>query len=110
MPRPSNPRKVPARHERLYALDSLRGIAAVVVMLRHLLIAVPETVQAQLPLWVTLNPLRIFLNSYFAVTLFFVLSGYVLAPPFFAKARPLYFPFIIKRLCRIYLPFVFAIL
>ncbi len=44
-----------------------------------------------------------------SVILFFVLSGYVLAIPFLKKSWPPYSAYIIKRVCRIYIPFAVAI-
>ena len=44
-----------------------------------------------------------------AVIVFFMLSGYVLALPFFRQARPGYSGFLAKRVCRIYIPFAVTI-
>ncbi|MDQ2832923.1 MAG: acyltransferase [Acidobacteriota bacterium] len=45
-----------------------------------------------------------------AVILFFVLSGYVLSLPYWAGKRVAYRKYLIKRICRIYLPYLAALL
>ncbi|WP_370170010.1 MULTISPECIES: acyltransferase family protein [Hyphomonas] len=49
--------------QRFHALDGMRGIAAIVVMLYH---------------YVGASQSRLFMNSYIAVDLFFILSGFVI--------------------------------
>jgi peptidoglycan/LPS O-acetylase OafA/YrhL len=41
-----------------------------------------------------------------AVAVFFILSGYVLTPPFTGHQPPSYLAFIVRRFCRIWLPFL----
>ncbi|MBE1507065.1 peptidoglycan/LPS O-acetylase OafA/YrhL [Rhizobium viscosum] len=58
--------------------------------------------------WVKYTPLRAFANGRPAVVLFFVLSGFVLAASF--EKQTLSYPgYLIRRFCRIYLPFATAI-
>jgi peptidoglycan/LPS O-acetylase OafA/YrhL len=93
---------------RFQSLDAMRGLAAVVVMLWHGYAASNEAVhQFLLPLTVT--PLRIFINGPAAVLLFFVLSGFVLALPYFHGGALSWRAFITRRICRIYLPYIAAL-
>lgn len=68
--------------KRNVSLDGLRGTAALVVVVFHFLACfAPELVPAyspRVPLWVD-TPLGLVLNGSFAVSIFFVLSGFVLA-------------------------------
>ena len=43
-----------------------------------------------------------------AVTLFFVLSGFVLSLPFYSNKHFSYGPYAVKRFCRIYIPYIIA--
>jgi peptidoglycan/LPS O-acetylase OafA/YrhL len=85
---------------RLFQLDSLRGIAAVVVVLHHCRYAFSNTV----PVWY----LRPFFAGTQAVALFFVLSGYVLSLPFWADKQEAYPRYLLRRFCRIYIPYAAA--
>lgn len=89
-------------------LDSLRGIAAFIVMLAHCTIV---GFYNQSSLWFVLNdtPLRFFWSGHQSVIFFFILSGFVLSLPFIEKKDITYSGFMIKRICRIYIPYVFAI-
>ncbi|WP_419872084.1 acyltransferase family protein [Candidatus Pristimantibacillus sp. PTI5] len=53
-----------------------------------------------------ITPLHTFFAGLPAVLLFFILSGFVLSLPFLKKIAPSYLNYIIKRFCRIYLPFI----
>jgi len=64
---------------------------------------------AQIPLWIAFSPIRFLFSSHASVILFFTLSGYVLTVPFLKQQRPPYGSYLIKRFCRIYLPFACAI-
>ena len=91
-------------------LDSLRGFAAVVVMLYHfyrLWQGTPHDRWAEHLL--TASPLRLFVSGRAAVVLFFLLSGFVLSlPRLIHKQRP-YGAYLLQRICRIYLPYLAAL-
>lgn len=105
---------------RLEVLDSIRGVAAVVVVIHHCLLTQPAfsdyffstwgTEPASFMQWVLFKtPLRLVWDGYEAVTLFYVLSGLVLALPWIQGRPPAYSVYAIKRVCRIYLPYLAAI-
>ncbi len=95
------------------ALDGLRGVAALVVVVHHSLLTDPgwgrpylgeATADTPWAWWRTVSPLRLLWGGDAAVVVFFVLSGYVLARPFLHGAGGpwrLYYP---RRLVRLYLP------
>jgi peptidoglycan/LPS O-acetylase OafA/YrhL len=100
---------VAARQQRLISLDALRGLAALVVVFAHCYETLPEGQR-----WITDHSspwdkvTRPFHNGQAAVALFFVLSGYVLALPFLQGQVMEYRTYVLRRICRIYLPFVAA--
>jgi len=99
-----------------YELDSLRGLAALTVMIHHILLVLPVFALpylAPMPFIVRLirfSPLGVIMAGREAVIFFFVLSGFVLALPFLKQDKVLpYRPYIIKRICRIYPPYLIAV-
>jgi len=91
--------------QRLQQLDSLRGLAAVSVILGHFVELIKERHAGEGWLWVvTATPLSIVQASHEAVLLFFVLSGFVLALPF-GRGPVNIRAFLARRLCRIYVPY-----
>jgi peptidoglycan/LPS O-acetylase OafA/YrhL len=80
-------------------LDALRGIAALTVVLNHFTIIDPLR-------WMWRTPLRFLLTGHDAVILFFIISGFVLTLQLTSSRKPGYRDYILKRICRIYLPFV----
>ncbi len=102
---------------RLKSLDGLRGLAAVIVMLSHLVDTAPSfydhpTIMSS-GFWLSplavlkYTPLRILVAGRASVLLFFVLSGFVLYLS--ERQESGYAPYIIKRAFRIVPPFVFAV-
>jgi peptidoglycan/LPS O-acetylase OafA/YrhL len=101
---PSPPQSATNLHStsgRVTQLDAIRGIAAVTVVCHH---------------WWAISqfhpPLSIFRPLFLgreAVILFFVLSGYVLSLPIWNNRQLPYPEYLIRRIFRIYIPFVFAL-
>jgi peptidoglycan/LPS O-acetylase OafA/YrhL len=108
--KPANSFQTRASTGRLSALDSVRGIASFIVMIAHCYwILVPYESRHQLDLSIWSRPIRLITAGDAAVIIFFVLSGYVLALPFFRGTQPGYLRYLSKRVCRIYIPFAVAI-
>jgi peptidoglycan/LPS O-acetylase OafA/YrhL len=105
-----------ATPRRLSSLDGLRGVAAVVVVLHHVLLVVPLLAFAGAPgheqtsfRWLSHSPLHLLWAGEEAVVVFFVLSGCVLTLAVL-RASPTpwraYYP---SRLVRLYLPVVASV-
>lgn len=93
-------------------LDAIRGLAALSVVVDHHLMVLPAIAGKALgPLSraVTAFPLHILWDGHAAVLLFFVMSGFVLSLPFHLGTNPVYTRYLIKRICRIYLPYLVAV-
>lgn len=88
---------------RFKQLDALRGIAALTVVFNHLTIIDPLS-------WLWKTPLRFFLTGHDAVILFFIISGFVLTLQLTSRRRPTFSRYLIKRICRLYLPYVAVLL
>jgi peptidoglycan/LPS O-acetylase OafA/YrhL len=106
---------------RTHELDALRGIAAMTVVFSHLWLTLPQAWQPSHPslhglvshpllLWLKYSPGRLLVAGPAAVTLFFVLSGFVLSASLDRGPRLSFAAFAVKRLCRIALPFLAAVL
>ena len=89
------------RAGRITQLDALRGLAALVVVFHH---ARNMLSQSAPPAYL----LPIF-SGRKSVTLFFVLSGYVLALPYWEGRQQGYAKYLVRRICRIYVPYVGAL-
>jgi peptidoglycan/LPS O-acetylase OafA/YrhL len=91
-------------------LDSLRGIAALVVVVYHWTHLWPDEAY---PRWfhllLILTPLQLITNGHASVVLFFVLSGFVLSLPQVRGQEVVYSIYLVKRICRIYLPYLAAL-
>lgn len=91
-------------HEMRYRqLDALRGIAAFTVVLAHF---------SQLPDLEILRrfPLNLLIHGHEAVILFFTLSGFVLTLQIYGSRKLSFGEFMIRRICRIYLPYLGAVI
>lgn len=103
-------------HGRLPALEGLRGLAALVVVVHHSLLATlpllagpygvgPGPLRGTLQWWLTYSPLHVLWGGGEAVVVFFVLSGFVLSLPSARGGRGVralsYYP---SRFVRLYLP------
>lgn len=105
----SGPRIVPVevKAHRFLELDSLRGMGASAVFLGHFALICNATG------WfdrIDRSPLRVVIAGHEAVMLFFILSGFVLSIPLTRERAPSYGLFLLKRFCRLYLPYAAAIL
>lgn len=105
--------------QRLTALDGLRGIAALIVVVSHAMVTEPhlhaittgEGVDGG-PFWVWLlahTPLHLLWAGTEAVFVFYLLSGFVLTLPFLRAKRPSWISYYPKRMVRLYLPALGAI-
>ncbi len=95
---------------RITPLDSLRGVAALAVVLHHLwLLGAVQPIAPWQWRLLRYTPLTIIIEGRAPVILFFVLSGFVLAHALMQAPTP-YPIFIVRRIIRIYLPFAAAIL
>lgn len=103
---------------RYRSLDSVRGLAALAVVLYHAFLSLvgggenrEQLLQygVQAPMaWLYATPLRLAVSGPAAVILFFVLSGFVLTISL--ESRTTYLGYAISRFARIWLPFSVAIL
>ena len=97
---------MPTTRHRYIELDSLRGLAAGTVVLHHLSYVFHTTQTFKI---LDHSPLRVLGAGHEAVILFFLLSGFVLSVPFSRPDAPGYLAYIVKRICRIYLPYLAAV-
>lgn len=103
-------------NQRLGQLDSIRGIAALTVLLQHFLYVFPKFEpdtfnESGMPILNALkySPLRFFFAGHEAVIIFFILSGFVLSLPFLNNHQQNYKTFVVRRIFRIYVPYIAAI-
>lgn len=102
-------------NQRFQELDSLRGIAALIVVFHHFLFILPAFKDDPSPdsFWIDLfthTPLHLLWAGHEAVIFFFILSGFVLSLPFFKEGREFsYTDYVIKRFFRIYIPYIVSI-
>lgn len=109
-----------ANNNRLESLDGLRGIAALVVVFAHAMLMQPffwamyygpqGGQRSKLETLIADAPIRLLWGGDNAVILFFVLSGFVLALPWTNGRQLAYGSYLISRFCRIYLPYLAAMI
>jgi peptidoglycan/LPS O-acetylase OafA/YrhL len=103
--------------KRIEYLDSLRGLAALSVVVHHCFLLFPafweahsrEPIQNPLVWALTYTPLHLFWDGPEAVTFFFVLSGFVLALPYFYGKTVFYPSYLARRFFRIYVPYIVVV-
>jgi peptidoglycan/LPS O-acetylase OafA/YrhL len=84
---------IQSEHARVRKLDSVRGIAAMMVVVGHCYGEQLSAVVQGTPLW----PLQILWDGLDAVNMFFILSGYVLALQISAQKVTTYTGFAVRR-------------
>ncbi|MDD9266036.1 acyltransferase family protein [Paenibacillus sp. GCM10023248] len=89
-------------------LDSLRGLAAATVVFCHLLPLGNFWLMNKLDK----TPFHLLWAGHEAVILFFILSGFVLSLPYYNNdfKKPIYKNYLIRRICRIYLPYAVSVI
>ena len=88
----------PPKENRLEYLDSVRGLASVSVVIGHFVLAYNLDLQFK---FINYSPFHFFYDGSAAVTLFFVLSGYVLTLSLEKNKKPIFGAFYLKRVFRI---------
>lgn len=95
---------------RLPALDGLRGVAAVTVLVHHSLLVIPAVASDRASAaWIVRSPLHLFWAGNEAVYVFFILSGLVLTLPAVRRGRMRWKPYYPSRLLRLYIPVVASV-
>ena len=101
---------------RIAPLDSLRGVAALIVVLHHCLVTFPQfwavyQRPATTPLMRFLgnSPVHLLWGGPEFVLVFFTLSGFVLSLPFWAGKPLTYRQFVVRRVFRIYPTYLVAV-
>ncbi|MED1205214.1 acyltransferase family protein [Heyndrickxia acidicola] len=88
-------------------LDSVRGIAAILVFFNHISMV---TVTPLIALFFSFYfPLNMLFQGDAAINVFFILSGFVLFLPYTYGDAPPYGIYLVKRFFRVYLPYLLAI-
>ncbi len=98
---------IEAKKERFKELDALRGLAALIVVFYHAVLMAADLLPP--PYLQILTVVRPFWAGQSAVTLFFTLSGFVLFLPYLHGRSAPYGLYLLRRICRIYLPYLAAL-
>jgi len=101
--------KTAPANTRFRALDSLRGLAALVVVFTHIYNVVPIPLHQAHP-YLDLPLAVLSAAGQFSVIIFFVLSGFVLSLPYWNAKNQSYTSYMTRRFFRLYLPYAFAVL
>ncbi len=107
--------------EKVYYLDGIRGLASLIVVLSHFVVAFyPALYNADInqihtksgiETIIAVSPLNILYGGNAAVCIFFILSGYVLTYKFFLlKENDYLYAGAVKRYFRLMLPVVFSVI
>ncbi|WP_409305547.1 acyltransferase family protein [Peribacillus sp. SCS-155] len=101
--------------QRFRQLDSLRGLAAITVMMSHFFEIFPIFIANTYAENTSINilkysPVHIIYAGHEAVIFFFILSGFVLSLPFYSQRQPDYPVYVTKRIFRIYVPYVVSVI
>jgi peptidoglycan/LPS O-acetylase OafA/YrhL len=111
---PQNENDAAPLRRRLTGLDGLRGVAALAVVVSHILGTTPafiDPASGSVAWWLSYTPVSLLWNGKEAVIVFFVLSGFVLSRPFLRGGpSPSWRPYYPRRLVRLYLPMWGALL
>ncbi|RJS92180.1 acyltransferase [Salinisphaera sp. Q1T1-3] len=105
---------MPVASSRIHAFDSLRGLAAVSVLVSHLFLVMQGQANAAYARffdWTRMaaaTPLHVFWQGHAAVVVFYVLSGFVLYL-LLAGAQVSMPAYVAKRVVRLYVPYLAAI-
>lgn len=95
------------RSPRFHELDSMRGVAAIIVVFHHYChMFYPQIIDGHGLAAILLHPL---VSGHESVMLFFVLSGFVLSLPFLRGIHQPYRLFLCRRVLRIYGPYLGAL-
>lgn len=94
------------KHNRIEYLDSLRGLAALSVVLSHFFLGYGIDSKSKL---INFSPLHFFYDGFAAVTFFFVLSGYVLTLSLKKNDALELKSFYLKRIFRIMPSYIFVL-
>ncbi|MBZ6489022.1 acyltransferase family protein [Priestia aryabhattai] len=92
--------------KRLEELDSMRGIAALTVLIWHTMLILFTAV----PAIALYSPIYFVMSGDEAVIFFFVLSGFVMSLPFYYGSIVSYTNYLVKRFFRIYVPYLVTII
>ncbi|MEO6825694.1 MAG: acyltransferase [Microbacteriaceae bacterium] len=114
----SQPSSRPASTGRLKALDGLRGVAALVVVLHHTML-VTGTFPASMPTdfaggslewWLSFSPLKVLTAGWESVMVFFVLSGLVVSLPVLKNKGFDWVAYYPRRVVRLLVPVMGSVL
>ena len=104
-----------SKTKRIDSLDSIRGIASIVVMIYHCVLCFfvfyTNNIEPSTNIFLKVlnyTPFHLVIAGTESVLLFFVLSGFVLSLPFLNKKPYSYKSYALQRFCRIYIPYIFV--